>query len=78
MLVHAVTGVENGKAGFGFEQPGRAGGVVTQDDGFSAERAQGEARVFEGLAFFNAGGKAGDERGVAASSKLVRVRVEDS
>ena len=54
MLVHAVAGVEHGQAGFALQQPGRAGGVVAQDDGFGAERAQGQAGVFERLAFFNA------------------------
>ena len=55
MLVHAVAGVEDGQAGLGFKQPGRAGGVVAQDDGFGAEGAQGQAGVFERLALFNAG-----------------------
>ena len=66
MLVHAVAGVEDRQAGLCFQQPGRAGGVVAQDDGFGSEGAQGEAGVFERLALFNAGTEAGDQRGVRA------------
>ena len=54
MLVHAVAGVEDRQAGLGFQQPGRAGAGVAQDDGLGAEGAQGQAGVFERLALFNA------------------------
>ncbi len=47
-----------GRAGSLFEQPRRAGRVVAKDDGFGAERAQGEAGIFQRLALFDAGGEA--------------------
>ena len=55
MLVHAVARVEDGRRVQLFKQPGSAGGVVAQDDGFSAESAQRQAGVFQRLAFFDAG-----------------------
>ena len=66
MLVHAVAGVDDGQAGGLLKQPGCAGGVVAQDDGLGAERAQGEAGVFERLALLDAGAEAGNEGGVCA------------
>ena len=48
------------------EQIGRAGVGAAQDDAFGAEGAEGEAGVFEGLAFFDAGGLRADEGGVGA------------
>jgi len=54
MLMHAVAGIEHGQAGFGFQQPGRAGGVVAQDDCLGAKRAKSQAGVLQRLAFFNA------------------------
>ena len=68
VLVHAVAGVEDGKARVLFEEPGSAGGVVAQDDGFGTERAESEAGVLQGLAFFDAGGQAGNERRVGAEA----------
>jgi hypothetical protein len=58
MLVHAVAGVEHRQARLGFQQPRRAGGVVAQDDGFGAQRAQRQAGVFQRFALFNARGQA--------------------
>ena len=58
MLVHAVAGVEHRQARRFFQQPRRARGVVAQDDGLRAERAQRQAGVFQRLALFNAGGEA--------------------
>ena len=68
MLVHAVAGVDDGQACGFFEQPGRAGRVVAEDDGLSTECAESEAGVLERLAFFNAGAEVGDERCVGAES----------
>ena len=41
---------------------------MAQDDGFGAEGAQGEAGVFERLAFFDARGEARNQRGVGAEA----------
>ena len=66
VLVHAIAGVKDGEAGFLLEEPGSAGGVVADDDGFGSEGAKGEARVLECLAFLDARGEAGDEGRVGA------------
>ena len=41
---------------------------MAEDDGFSAESTEREAGIFEGLAFFDAGGEAGDQRGVGTEA----------
>ena len=68
MLVHAVAGVEHRQAGSVLQQPGRAGGVVAQNDGFGAQRAQRQAGVFQRLALLDARAEAGDQRGVGAQA----------
>ena len=68
VLVHAVAGVEDGEAGFLLEEPGCAGGVVANDDGFGAESAEGEAGVLERFALFDARGEARNERRIGAEA----------
>ena len=66
MLVHTVASIDDWKPGFAFQQPGGTRGVVAQDDGLGAKGSQGEAGVFERLAFFDAGREAGDKCRVRA------------
>ena len=66
MLGHAVAGVEDGEAGGARKQPGCAGVWAAEDDALRAEGFEGDAGVFEGLAFFDAGGERADQGGVGA------------
>ena len=68
VLVHAVAGIENGQVSFTFEQPGSAGRVVAEDDGFSSQSLEREARVLEGFTFFDAGGKTGYKGRIGAKA----------
>ena len=47
MLVHAVAGIQHRQAGCLGQQVGSAGGKVAQDDALRAQRAQGDAGVFQ-------------------------------
>ena len=68
VFVHPVSRIEDWQACDFFEEPCSAGGVVAEDDGFGAERAQSKAGVLEGLAFLNARGEAGNEGGVSTKA----------
>ena len=67
VLVHAVACIEH-RAGrwCGRAAQGAPAGGMAEDDALGAERAQGEAGVFEGLAFFDGGALVGDEGGGGA------------
>jgi len=83
MLVHAVASVDDGQMGGLLKEPGCAGGVVAEDDGLSASARRVRPvslsdSPFSMLELRLETRVVSAPSDLAASSKLVRVRVDDS